>query len=71
MKEQDKPTFRDFSETDNSNMPDGKFKATNKMMLVGREIKELKKQKSEMKNVITDKGNRLDEMNTKLEEAEE
>ena len=84
MKEQDHTTARDLSKTDISNMPDGEFKATIIRILTGlekriedisetltTEIKELKKNQSEMKNAINEIGNRLDAMNSRLEEAEE
>ena len=79
MKEQDKATVRDLSETDESNMPDGEFKATIRILLTGLERKiedvsktlatELKKE-SEMKSEINETENTLDAMNIRLEEKE-
>ena len=82
MKEQDKASARDLSETAISNMPDGAFKATIIRILTGLEkriedisetlITEIKRVKeSEMKNTINEIASRLDSMNTRLEEAEE
>ena len=63
MEEQDKVMARDLSKTDISGMPDGEFKATIIRILAGlkkriediretltTEIKEFKKNQSEMKN---------------------
>ena len=84
MKEEDKATTRELSERDLSNMPDGEFKATVIRIVTGlekrmegikeiltTEIRELKKNQSEMKNVINQTGNWLDALNNRLEEAEE
>lgn len=84
VKEQDKAMVRDLREKDISNMPNGEFKATIMRLLTGlkkrmedirealtAEIKDLKKNHSEMKNAITEIGHRCDAMNTRLEEAEE
>ena len=84
MKEQDKATAKDLSETDISNMPDGEIKAKIIGILTGYEkriknicktittkIKELKKNESEMRSAINVTRNMLDSMNRRLEEAEE
>ena len=84
MKEQDKAVARDLNETDTSNMPDGKFKATiirithwawenneKHQGTLTTGIKELKKNQSEMKNAIYDTGNRFDAMKSRMEEGEE
>ena len=83
MKEEDKVMARDLNKTGVSNMPDEEFKAIIIRILTGpekrieyiretltTEIKELKKE-SEIKNVINEIGNRLDAMNSRLEEVEE
>lgn len=84
MKEHNKVSARDPSETHISNMTNGEFKATDIRILAGlekrvedfrevliTEIKELKRNQSEMKTAITEIGNRTDAMNTRLEETEE
>ena len=73
MKVQNKAIARELSKTDISNMPDGKFKEAIIRILSGLEkiieeimenhatwIKELKKNKSEMKNAVNEMRNRLD-----------
>ena len=83
MKEEDKVMARDLNKTGVSNMPDEEFKAIIIRILTGpekrieyiretltTEIKELKKE-SEIKNVINEIGNRLDAMNSRLDEVEE
>ena len=79
MKEQDKAMA---SETDISNMSDGKFKATIIRILSGLEkrmedirhpyhrYKRLKMNQSEIKNTMNDVRNRPDAMNSRVEEAE-
>ena len=75
---------RDVSKTDKSNMPYGEPKAMIIRILTGlekrmedisetlsTEIKELKKNQSEMKNTTNEIGNRFDAMNSRLEEAEQ
>lgn len=72
MKKQNKAIDRDLSETDISSIPDGEYKAIIKKILTGlkkrlkdinetftTKIKELKKNQSEMKNVINEIGNNL------------
>jgi len=84
MKEQIKVMARDLRKTDVSSMPDGEFKATIIRILAGlekrmeriretltTEIKEFKKHQSEMKNAITEIGNGLDAMTTRMKDAEE
>ena len=83
MKEQDKVMARDLSETDISDMPDGKYKSKIiKILLTGCEKrrhlwdpyhrdKRIKKDQWEMKGAINSIGNRLDAMNSRLEDGEE
>ena len=84
MKEKDKATVRELSETEISNMPDGEFKAMNIKIVtelekrmkdisetITTEIKELKMNKSEMKSTINESRNISDAMNSRLEKAKE
>ena len=84
MKEQDKSAFRDLSRTYISNMPEGEFQAAIMKILTGLEkrmedisetltieIKEFKRNHSEMKNAMNEIKNRPDAMNSRLEEAKE
>lgn len=72
---------RDLSETGISNTLDGEFKAIIIRLLTGlerriedinetfiTEIKQLKRNESEMKSAISKIGNRLDAINSRLEE---
>ena len=83
MKNRTKPQ-QDLSEMEISNAPDRKFKVMIIKTLTGlekrmedisetltTEIKELKKNQSEMKDAINKVGNRVDTINSRLEEAGE
>lgn len=76
MKEQNNATARDLSETDitrlleNLKQQSRIFVGLEKRMEDFREVLTTEIKESEMKNAITEIGNRLDKMNARLEEAE-
>ena len=81
-KEQEMVMASDLIKTDISNIPDGEFKAIVIRILAGlekcmediresltAEIKELKNNQAEVKDALTEIGNKLDVMVTNMEEA--
>ena len=81
MKEQDKATARDLSETDIGNMLDREFKTMNIKILSGLEKRlvnisetlniEIRNKIAEIKDSINKMRNRLDGKNSRMEEAED